>query len=320
LNTQSLHGFNNTTPVSQDIKTTFLLPSVNASYNFTERSLLRAAYGKTLNRPEFRELAPFYFYDNENNAGIYGSLYQSLFNPKGKNLKVAEIQNFDLRYEFYPSSGEMIHIGGFYKTFTNPIQRVIIPGGDVTDFTFVNCEKAYTYGAEIDVRKNLEFADRLFQTNIFKDFTVVANGALIKSELSFGDSTFDGQYTDMPNPPLQAQSPYIANAGLYYQNDNIGIKGSFLYNVFGPRIYSYGLGGQIPHLWERSLNTSDVNIEKTFFKHYILNLGVQNLFDARYATTYDLNGDHKINGNEPSSNWKDLRRGRYYTVGVKIRF
>ena len=34
-------------------------------------------------------------------------------------LKNANIQNFDFRYEFYPTPSELISIAAFYKDFTN---------------------------------------------------------------------------------------------------------------------------------------------------------------------------------------------------------
>ncbi len=69
------------------------LPSVNLAYNLTEKALLRAAYSVSLNRPEFRELAPFIYYD-------FGFDVSRVGNP---DLKTPSIQNMDLRYEFYPS-------------------------------------------------------------------------------------------------------------------------------------------------------------------------------------------------------------------------
>src|SRR6478672_6321699 len=110
--------------LSPEISTKFLLPSINVSYSFSSKSLIRAAYGKTLNRPEFRENSPFYFYDFERRSGGYGAMFgSSLSSGKGDTLDVATIQNVDVRYEYYPSAGELIHIGGFYKSFKNPIQQ-----------------------------------------------------------------------------------------------------------------------------------------------------------------------------------------------------
>lgn len=94
-NVQSISTGLNGQPVNQDVTTNFVLPSANLSYNFSPKSLLRASYGRSLNRPEFREAAPFFYYDFDFNVLNYGSLYLTPDQP----LKVASIDNFDLRYE-----------------------------------------------------------------------------------------------------------------------------------------------------------------------------------------------------------------------------
>ena len=114
-NVVKLNGFNNQNAVTPEFKTDYFLPSVNATYNFSGKTLLRAAYGMTLNRPEFREFAPVYFYDFDLRAGTYGSLYGSTYAERGDTLKVCTVQNFDARYEWYPSAGEVVHAGVFYK-------------------------------------------------------------------------------------------------------------------------------------------------------------------------------------------------------------
>lgn len=323
-NIQSVLGYQvDSTSISYDVKTSYVLPSLNIAYNFNAKSLVRAAYGMTLNRPEFRELAPFYFYDNEEVAGMYGSLYSNLFSgEQGKFLKVAEIQNVDVRYEWYPNPGEMVQAGVFYKQFKNPIQRVLIDqGSDQRDFTFVNCESAQVYGVEIDARKNLDFADAWFSSNLFKDFTVVANASFIQSNMKYGSEAFSGD-TSKANEPetrLQGQSPYVINGGLYYQNNDNGLKGSILYNVFGPRIFALGIA-QVPDLYETPFQSLDIAIEKTFFKHYTLSMGVQNLLDGKMRVAYDFDRNSKIDANESDKAWRYYKPGKYFSLGVKVRF
>ena len=69
-----------------------LLPSVNLIYSINKKMNIRASIYKTVSRPEFRELAPFSFYNFMLDNIISGS-------PK---LKRAVITNLDLRYEYYP--------------------------------------------------------------------------------------------------------------------------------------------------------------------------------------------------------------------------
>jgi hypothetical protein len=73
-------------------KRTFVLPSFNATYNFNERSLLRAGGSISVNRPEFREVAQYTYYDVNNNLFVTGN----------EKLVTAKIYNADLRYEFHP--------------------------------------------------------------------------------------------------------------------------------------------------------------------------------------------------------------------------
>lgn len=77
----------NDRPVEVDNPLLFWLPSGNATVNLTEKALIRGAAGITVNRPEFRELAPFAYYDFAFNNVLYG-------NP---NLKTPIIQNMDIR-------------------------------------------------------------------------------------------------------------------------------------------------------------------------------------------------------------------------------
>ncbi|MBK7818589.1 MAG: TonB-dependent receptor [Sphingobacteriaceae bacterium] len=79
---------------------------------------IRASYYKTVSRPEFRELAPFAFYNFVNDNVLSG-------NP---DLKRALIHNFDLRFEFYPGAGQLLSATGFYKEFFNAIELINRPG------------------------------------------------------------------------------------------------------------------------------------------------------------------------------------------------
>lgn len=320
INTQSLHSFNtNDKEINTDITTQSFLPSVNIAYNLSEKSLLRLAYGKSLNRPEFREQASFYFYDNEDRAGLYGAMFPSLFNPQGNPLKVANIDNLDARWEYYPSQGEMIQLGVFYKNFVNPIQKVLIPGGDNKDFTFVNAESAKIIGFEAELRKNLNFIDDIIGTKAFSNFTLVGNVSLTNSTLTIGNAATDNKYPNLPTTNMQGQSPYVINIGTYYQSEKNQLKGSLLYNVFGARVYSLGLG-PIANLYEIPFHSLDFNLEKTIFKNCSMNIGIQNLLNGRTGLAYDMNNDKKIDNNEEQYMWKYYRPGRYCSIGFKFKF
>jgi outer membrane receptor protein involved in Fe transport len=314
-NKQSLQSHVNLDSVSPQVITKFVLPSVNATYNFNEKSLLRLAYGKTLNRPEFREWSPFFFYDFNFNAGTYGSLFPTVISPSGSILKVAEIQNYDFRYEFYPSATEMIHVGAFYKTFINPIQQVVLSaGGDSRAFTFVNGESAYARGVELDVRKNLVMLDTLLKSNFFSNLSFVGNLALTQSALSISKTI--NQASTMP---MQGQSPYVVNAGLYYQNDSIGFQLNVMYNVFGPRVFLLGTL-DYPSIGELPRNTLDINISKKISKHFSVNLLAQDVLNNPVYMVQDSNKDGVFSKDGSDKLIVKYYRGPYITLGLKGTF
>ncbi len=315
----ALVGYNSTSALKPESKTNFLLPSLNISYNFNEKSLLRAAYGYTLNRPEFKEAAPFNYYDFSEIFMVKGALYPSTVNGQsGDTLAVAKIHNIDFRYEFYPRPGEMMHAGFFYKKILDPIVRTydLQSNGDNKAVTYFNGTSAYCYGFEFDMRKNLTFLDNKLGTQFFKDLNVIANVAISKSEMLIDTNQKPGE---IAKSTFQGQSPYLVNAGVYYQNDKSGIKSSLLYNVYGARLFA--LGNNQPNgfsMGELPFHSLDMTISKQFFKHYVLNFGIQNLLGSEIKFVDDINKDGKFDNSDKVR--QSYHPGRYYTLGVKINF
>ncbi|MCX7875412.1 MAG: TonB-dependent receptor, partial [Melioribacteraceae bacterium] len=93
-----------------------LFPSLNISSKIKDNLLLRLAITKTISRPEFRELATFTYFDFVSNELVMG-------NP---NLIRSLINNYDLRFEYYPTSREMFAVSLFYKQLKNPIEQILI--------------------------------------------------------------------------------------------------------------------------------------------------------------------------------------------------
>ncbi|MFD1467305.1 TonB-dependent receptor domain-containing protein [Hymenobacter caeli] len=305
-NVQRISTGLNGVPVALNAPTNFVLPSANLTYNFNDRNLLRASYGRSLNRPEFREAAPFFYYDFDFNVLNYGSLYLNPTTP----LKVATIDNFDLRYELYPSAGELVHIGAFYKHFTNPIENVVVLTTNLA-YTFTNAPSAYVYGVEVDVKKSLNFLDEAFGTSGLKNFSLVANASLIKSQVSLGDNVaaWDNKRA------LQGQSPYVVNGGLYFQTPDNSWQVTALYNVFGPRILFAG-SDQYPDVVERPRQTVDLSLTKAVGPRLSFNAGVQDLFNQPVNLVQDYNRDKKYTTSDQSL--ANYRRGTYYTAGLRF--
>jgi TonB-dependent receptor len=278
---------------------TSLLPSLNLSYNLSEKNIFRIAYSRTINRPVFRELAPFNYYDFDRNSNSYG-------NP---NLKVADIDNIDLKWENYPSKSENFSVGVFYKKFTNPIESELIGGSNLI-YTFRNAPSAYSYGLEADARKSL---DNISSNAFIQKLSFVFNGALIFSEVDLGNVT-----NQEKKRPMQGQSPYVINAGLYYNNQNNGLQVNASYNVFGPRIFAVGDLVQNATQYEMPRHQLDLTISKDINEHWEIKAGVQDILNQYYRILQDSNRDNKIDDSvdEPIIKYTP---GQYVSVGISYK-
>lgn len=279
------------------------LPSLNVAYNLTDRSLFRMAYGRTVNRPEFRELAPFLYYQYEYEAAIYGN----------SNLKTATIDNVDLRYEMYPNPGEILSVGGFYKNFTNPIETYLQVTTDNPQFSYGNAPTATSYGVEVEFRKSLS---SLGLSRFLRNTSVNLNAAWIHSNVDIGTNAANAN--QIRNRPLQGQSPYVVNAGLYYLDDVSGLSVNLAYNVFGPRIFSVG-DKNFPSWWEMPRNTVDFQISKTWMKRFETKFNIQNLLNATYSIYQDNDNNNEIVTDQEAI-IRQYKVGTTYTLGFAWKF
>ncbi|HPJ78976.1 MAG TPA: TonB-dependent receptor [Prolixibacteraceae bacterium] len=265
------------TPIRRD--TLDLFPSVNLTWNINTSNLVRLSYGKTVNRPEFREMAPFDYQDFELFAIVYG-------NP---NLKSAYAANYDIRYEWYPQPGEMISVAGFYKKFTNPIETFLRESGTTYDYFPYNTEEAYSTGVEIDVRKRFEgMANTASFLRFMKDLTVVFNTSLIKSAIN----TSKQEFTRDTLRVMAGQSPYIVNLGLFYNNSEADWDINLSYNVVGKRIAYVGTTNN-PHTWELPRNGLDLTFQKGIGERFSVKAGLKDILNepVRFAQYHGVNED-----------------------------
>jgi len=276
------------------------LPFINTAYNISDKSLVRVAYSRTVNRPEFRELAPFLYYQFEYEAGVFGN----------KDLKTASINNVDLRWEIYPDRGEMLTVGMFAKQFTNPIETYLQITTETPQLYFGNAQRAYSYGLEFEVRKSLA---SLGVNRLLRGLSVNVNAALIKSQVDVGDQATN----QLRYRPLQGQSPYILNTGLYYMDEPTGWSVNVAYNVFGPRIFTVG-DKIFPSWWELPRQSMDLQISRRFMDNRMeFKFNAQNILNAPFRIYQDNNNDNKIGKDEAL-----IRRyqvGSLFSVGLSWR-
>jgi TonB-dependent receptor len=261
-----------------------ILPSVNLIYSLTKKQNLRLSGSKTLNRPEFRELAPFLFFDNATRFSTAGT----------PTLKITDIYNADLRYEFFPGKGQIFSVSAFYKDFTNPIEIQALANNSNQ---YQNADAGTNYGVEIDFRVLLSSIIGTKENKFLDDLTIFSNLAVIRSKVDISNLIETSVDT-----PLQGQSPYVFNAGLQYLNKELGWSFSANMNRVGNRITIHGnqtSDNQTPAFWEKARTLLDFQLAKSILNNKIeLKLNVQNALaqDLIFYQNNDLPGTSEIKG------------------------
>lgn len=277
-----------------------LLPFINVTYETGPASQLRFGYSRTINRPEFREMAPFVFYDYKMDAGRAG-------NP---GLKPAIIDNTDIRFEYYPRMGEMISIGAFFKYFNDPIENKTTVTTESPQFGYINADYAINYGAEMEIRKSFlgmtdsEFLDR---------FSINMNASLIFSNVDLGPLAV----AQNQERALQGQSPYIVNAALYYDDQSKGLSGSLVYNIIGPRIFSVG-DVLFPTIYEMPRHSIDLTATWKINRSTTVKAGISDLLNAPYRFVQDSNRNDKPDSQD--HNIFSYKRGQLMNLSFSFTF
>ena len=242
---------------------TDILPSANLVFSVNKTQNLRLSYSKTVNRPEFRELAPFGFYD----------FTTQFFTNGNPDLKIAEIQNTDFRYEYYPGKGQLFTTSLFYKKFDNPIE--IKQSINNKTISYENAKSATNFGLELEFRTMASTLFNIDNSTILDNLTLFSNLAIIRSKVDVSNLAAS---TDLEKSrPMQGQSPYVFNAGLQYIDKENGLTFSTNINKIGNRI-AFASSEVKPAIWEKTRTFLDMQITKSLLKNKLeLKLNIQNV-------------------------------------------
>ncbi len=283
-----------------------ILPSINFIYSITKFQNIRLSYSNTVSRPEYREIAPFGFYDFVTNFTTRG-------NPA---LRRALISNFDARYEMFPGKGQIFSVSLFYKSFKDAIEQVTV-ANTTPEINFSNVDKAKNYGMELEVRLLMSTIFKVPESNkLLNSLTLYSNLALIKSDIS----VVDVQGSLPEKRPLQGQSPFIINSGVQYMNDIKQFTASLSFNLIGRRIAIVGNAIE-PNVWENGRSIIDFQLSKTFLKKNNLEVKL-NFKDglAQKQIFYQDNNKNKTLDMKSDNIISEVSSGRIVSMGAAFKF
>lgn len=308
------YSFVDTTSSSLDTTNTFReknwLPSFNFIYSASNKINIRAAFSKTLSRPDFVERTYVRYYDFADQVLIRGN----------EGLKLTTVKNYDLRFEFYPTGAEIMSFSLFYKDFTNAVERDFQVDNPSSFVEYSNKPKADAKGFEIDLRKNLGFIYP--SSKLVKRFTASFNYTYLKGSVSTGDTSLPEQ-----DRPIQGLAPFLLNAGLSYDQAKWGANISF--NRSGRKIINAGRESAYLTQYENPRSVLDLQLNAKFFKDKMIarfNIGdmlnqpfiIYSNIDKEGNIYDDPKGD-ALNEDSDFINYK-AKRGVNYSFSISYKF
>ncbi|MDN4165888.1 TonB-dependent receptor [Cytophagales bacterium LB-30] len=279
-------GQNNSGSIVYDNEKTLnelnLLPSANLVYNLTEKMNLRGSFNKTLARPSFKEKSVSQIYDPISKITFNGNI----------DLTQTYVNNFDMRWEYFLKGNQMVAISGFYKTFDGHIELVAFEVAP-ENVKPRNAGQSMVVGAEIELRKNLDFFGSFFENlAVGTNLTLVQSAVDLKSVNTGngGETEYDLRARNLrageelkDTRPMAGQSPYLVNAYMNLQLPKQGTNINVSYNVQGPSLAVVG-SGRLADVYTVPFHSLNLNASQTFGlrERSTLTFGIQNLLnDAR---------------------------------------
>ncbi len=269
-------GYSDGKPIkAETLNSLQFLPSANVVYELKDYMNLRASYNRTLARPSFKEKTTANIYDAVSNQFFIGNI----------DLKETTINNYDLRWEYYFGSTEMVSLSPFYKQFYNPIEMSFINANQIKP---INKDKADVYGVEFELRKNFGFIN----SNL-EHLALNTNVTFAQSKIALTDNEKLKYYNG--NAPaerhLVGQSPFSFNAGLDYQSDS-GWLSNLSYNVKGKTLDIVGFSTQTYDVYEDPFNSLNFKFGKRFNDKIgsKITLTTENILGDNIEYYYELDG------------------------------
>ena len=260
------------------------LPNASLKYELTEKQNLKLAASKSYTLPQYKERAPFQF--EEVTQIKFG-------NP---DLDLSTNYNVDVRWEYFPKSGEVISFTGFGKIIQNPINEVVVASA-TNDISYVNTGKqAEVFGAEFELRKDLFSRESEKGEDILKSkLSAGFNASYMYSNQDFdrfkviNETKLNVNFTNNEGK-LTGASDLILNADVTYTKDfskESNLLGTIAYNYFSDRIYAIGSAGK-GDLVDKGMGSLDIILKSQISKKIKIGLSLKNLLNPTVKRTQEI--------------------------------
>lgn len=283
------------------------LPSVHMKYSPIKDMNIRADYFRSINRPGFFEIVP------------YSIIYEDYMEFGNKDLKRAEIDNVDIRWEWFPRVTEQIMVGLFYKHIKNPIEYAYYTVNN-RQFGYgpANLGTAQNVGVEVDL------------TKYFRNFGIKANYTYTHSEITTPKTLYE--YDSEGNlhrteknqtRPLVGQAPHVANLALLYKDTKYGwdaqLAGAYTSEKIAIASHYYN-----SDYWDGDYFSLDASVSKSFKCGLVIFFKGSNLLNTKYVryikTVNSYNAEFPYqNADSGKTLIKENRSGQSFLFGLRFK-
>lgn len=270
------------------------LPSLGLTWLISDNWQLRTAYSKTVSWPETFELLPRTYRDIETLTSYKG-------NP---DLVPADIKNYDMRLEWYPTDTQSISLAAYRKSMDNPIENAFdTVGDDYNYYTFTNVKSGEVRGWELDFRT--EF---MLGNNYAHSLFVQGNYTKIHSEVNLDK---DAKEYDL-NRSLQGQPEFIMNLQLGYDHIETGQELTLVFNRKGEElvIVTPAVSSNVTNVYSEPYNDLKLIYTKHVGDDLKISLSGDNILDSEKRQYYE-------NYNKAYLSYKP---GRKYKLKISYAF
>lgn len=289
---------------NDDLDKIAFLPSLTLKYALNEKQNVRFGFSKTYTLPQFKERALF-IYEEVNETKI-GNRY----------LYESDDYNFDLKWEMFPKSEELISVTAFGKYIQNPINEVTIVSSS-NDISFVNTgDYGYVAGAEIEYRKVLFN----FEEGNAKKLSAGINASYLysnqelDSEKVIKETDYNVDFTEKEGK-LTGASDLLLNADISFltewNNKQSNFSATVAYTQFSDRVYSIGTNGRGNQI-DKAFGSLDFITKAKLNKNLGLGLIVKNMLDPSIDRVQEnANGDVNV---------LSYQKGLTMSLGINYQF
>lgn len=275
------------------------LPQIHLKIKPLEWFDIRLAYTNTLSRPDYNQLAPKKIINLQSETVSLGNT----------SLKPALSRNYDIIFTFYKQKYGLLTIGAFYKDIRDFIwnKQALVLSGTATDpdvlkiprsalgftayYPLNNPNKSSIKGIEVDLQSNMSFLP-------VKGFVFNMNFTLMSSKTKYPEvlvtRAINPDYGVVPGASriilinqdtayvdrLLAQPSYLANIGLGYDNNKIGLSVRLSYNFQDDiLIKEQRRPDGADREGTKAFNRWDLQINQRISKRLTLNGNIANIFN-----------------------------------------